>query len=306
MQIAICRASIPSKVDHEKGIVYGCILAKVNALAVFSSPGNGPTEVLITPSVIDGQLALWKKKDRGDAHWTHSWIEEGDDALKTRVATWRNFRKDEEGNLIADAHLWPSEHRAAILHAAENDPQGMMVSQVFDYRGGRDNAVPVNVRAADFVGIGAATTALLSKFSDIEEEKQKSMTKAELIALLQDPEVKAAVLGGITLPVAGLSSAEVDNKITAALSAHKAKELDSDCITAVLTQAEARLVSRIGATPGTHNFSVAIAQGDVKKRVEDYITAVMSAGCRTRGAAIARLTQDNSALYNEAVDAKVL
>lgn len=224
MSIAIFKNNLSgnSKVDRDNGIVFGCRIADVNSLAVFADDKGRAREVLITPRVVDSLLALWKKKERGDGHWSHDWIINGDDdAIKSRVATWRNFRKDTEGNLIADAHLWPSAHKEAILHAAENDPEGMMVSQVFDYNGGRDDAMPTRVRAADFVGHGAATTALLSKLSSTEEKTMK-ITIDDLKELLTQPEARTAILG--LLP----NTAERDKKIaTAILKAANVTDADS-------------------------------------------------------------------------------
>lgn len=148
--------------------IFGCQLARLGKLARFANPHTGKTEELLcTPKLVDSLLALCSEDQRLSAHWTHKWIE-GNEGIDSRVATWRNFRKDDGGNLVADAFLWPTPHKDAILHAALNDPQGIMVSMVFNYEGGKNDAVATGVMAGDFVGKGAMTTALLAALSSEE------------------------------------------------------------------------------------------------------------------------------------------
>lgn len=195
LKVAALQASLKSTDRVEGDTIFGCQLARLGKLAKFANPETGKTEELLcTTKLVDSLLALCSADQRLSAHFTHNWLEKNE-GVGDRVATWRNFRKDGDGNLVADAFLWPSNHKAAILHAAEHDPQGMMVSMVFNYSGGTNDAEATNVLAADFVGKGAMTTALLAALSatDSNTNQNTPMTVEELIALLQDPKVHSAI-----------------------------------------------------------------------------------------------------------------
>lgn len=193
-KVASLQASLKSTEKVDGDTIFGCQLARLGKLARFANPHTGKTEELLcTPKLVDSLLALCSEDQRLSAHWTHKWIE-GNEGIDSRVATWRNFRKDDGGNLVADAFLWPTPHKEAILHAALNDPQGIMVSMVFNYEGGKNDAVATGVMAGDFVGKGAMTTALLAALSaDDSNSTSQPMDINELIAALADPKVQDAV-----------------------------------------------------------------------------------------------------------------
>ena len=193
-KVASLQASLKSTQKVDGDTIFGCQLARLGKLARFANPHTGKTEELLcTPKLVDSLLALCSEDQRLSAHWTHKWIE-GNEGIDSSVATWRNFRKDDGGNLVADAFLWPTPHKEAILHAALNDPQGIMVSMVFNYEGGKNDAVATGVMAGDFVGKGAMTTALLAALSaDDSTSTSKPMDINELIAALADPKVQDAV-----------------------------------------------------------------------------------------------------------------
>jgi hypothetical protein len=195
-KVAALQASLKSTAKVEGDTIFGCQLARLGKLARFANPETGKTEELLcTPKLVDSLLALCSEDNRLSAHWTHKWID-GNEGIDSRVATWRNFRKDEGGNLVADAFLWPTPHKEAILHAALNDPTGIMVSMVFNYEGGRDDAKATGVMAGDFVGKGAMTTALLAALSavtDSNPNQKTNMTVEELVTMLADPAVKTAL-----------------------------------------------------------------------------------------------------------------
>ena len=186
----------PTGVDREKGIVYGCQLAKLGKLAVFSDMAGDRQELMVTPSLVAELLQLFLNEERSTAHWGHDWMSADVDPINSTVATWRNFRTSDDGNLIADCFLWPTDKRESVLHAAENDPLGMMVSMVFDYSGGRDNAKALSVSAADLVSQGAATTALCHAILSTHKPKtaKLNMEVSDLIELLKDPAVRAAIV----------------------------------------------------------------------------------------------------------------
>ncbi len=194
-KVAALQASLKSTDKVDGDTIFGCQLARLGKLARFANPDTGKTEELLcTANLVDSLLALCSEDQRLSAHWTHKWLE-GNEGIDSRVATWRNFRKDEGGNLVADAFLWPTPHKEAILHAAKNDPTGIMVSMVFNYEGGRDDAKATGVMAGDFVGKGAMTTALLAALSAVTESTQTSqMDINEIIEALKDEKVQAAVL----------------------------------------------------------------------------------------------------------------
>lgn len=202
MPFAVLTEKLPSgpSVKREEGVIEGCKLCEAGKLAVFKGPDGKPVQILMRPEVVDKLLALWSAESEGAAHWTHRWIETGEDGLESKVATWKNFRKDDSGNLIADAHLWETPRKETILSAAEKDPKGIMVSQVFDYSGGRDDCVPLSVFAADFVEKGAATTSLrsmIAKLSATQKAHMAEITLDDLKTLFATPEGKAMVQGCI-------------------------------------------------------------------------------------------------------------
>ena len=198
-KVASLQASLKSTEKVDGDTIFGCQLARLGKLARFANPHTGKTEELLcTPKLVDSLLALCSEDQRLSAHWTHKWIE-GNEGIDSRVATWRNFRKDDGGNLVADAFLWPTPHKEAILHAALNDPQGIMVSMVFNYEGGKNDAVATGVMAGDFVGKGAMTTALLAALSADDSTSTSNtmepITLEQLKALLATPEGKAMLQG---------------------------------------------------------------------------------------------------------------
>jgi len=183
---AAFQISIPKDaIDADKGFIPACKLAQVNRLATFAGKDGKPVEILITPGLIDGLLGLGQKQGRLDAFWTHDRLsdENQKDHLHDYVAVWKNFRKDETGDLIADAQLAPTPYKDRIMWSAMNDPEGMMVSMVFDYTGGRNDAKPTAICSGDFVKLGAATSALLSAYPN---QTDTDMTKEEIQAIVKE------------------------------------------------------------------------------------------------------------------------
>lgn len=304
MPSAILRESISSRsnVDAEKGIVYGCRLAEVGKLAVFAGLDGKPVEIKITPALVDSLLAICSEDNRLNAHWTHKHVDGREDALLSRVATWRNFRKDENGNLIADAFTAPGTYREAILHWAENDPQGMMVSMVFDYTGGRDNPIAESVRAADFVAKGAATSALLSAFAktaklDMPDNLPPDKTPAPDNTPTPPftPEQVTAIQQMIQ---AALNPPDVDASAPPAMFAAITK-LIGHRVTAGATEAatlaEARFVKSIGGTAVLKDFSDRHKSPN-ENPLRVAVTAQLAAGAPNRGVAIARALRDKPEL----------
>jgi len=182
-------------INEDRSAVLGCQLAKVGKRGVYSDPKGERHEIVATSGLIKSLLAICQENERVNGHWTHDWILNGEEGIKSTAATWRNFRLDGQGNLIADAFLFPGANREAILHAAENDPQAMAVSMVFDWKGDANNPVAVAVSAADFVERGAITEALCRAVCASSTQTQKAilMEVSDLVTLLSDPAVKTAI-----------------------------------------------------------------------------------------------------------------
>lgn len=313
MPSAILRESVASRsnVDMEKGIVTGCRLAEVGKMATFAGLDGNATSIKITPALVDSLLALCSEDNRLSAHWTHDWTMGAQDAIVSRVATWRNFRKDCEGNLIADAFTWPGEHRDAILHAAENDPDGMMVSMVFDYTGGENNPIAQSVAAADFVAKGAATTALCSAvLSALNKNKTAKMADPVV-----DPNAPPAADPAPAAPFtpdqvnvinqmiqAALNPPQMDDASAPAMFAFFDKKIDAriekrfgESENKVATLAEASFVKKIGGTVALANFSK-MGTAEVNP-LETAVTAQLALmKTPNRGVAIARALRDNPEL----------
>jgi hypothetical protein len=183
-------------INEDRTAVIGCQLAKIGKRGVYSDPQGNRHEITCTKGLIDGLLAICTENERINGHWTHDWILNNEEGIKTTAATWRNFRLDGQGNLIADAYLFPGQNKEAILHAAENDPQSMAVSMVFDWKGDANNPTAVAVSAADFVERGAITEALCRAVCAAATKETKTailMEVADLVTLLSDPAVKTAI-----------------------------------------------------------------------------------------------------------------
>jgi len=179
-----------ASIDAEGGILRGVKLMEVGKLATFSGPDGKAKSVTISPAHIDALLAHAGNRAI-PIHWTHEWHDKGDRAeLEARIGAWKNIRRDETGNAIADAYLSNTPHRENILWSAEHNPEDMMASAVFNYDPSDALCLPQNFRAADLVPCGAATTAL---FTDSTETQTPSMDINELIQALADPKVQEAV-----------------------------------------------------------------------------------------------------------------
>ena len=326
----------PTGVDREKGIVYGCQLAKLGKLAVFSDMAGDRQELMVTPSLVAELLQLFLNEERSTAHWGHDWMSADVDPINSTVATWRNFRTSDDGNLIADCFLWPTDKRESVLHAAENDPLGMMVSMVFDYSGGRDNAKALSVSAADLVSQGAATTALCHAIlSSTHKPKtaKLNMEVSELIELLKDPAVRAAIVAMAetvesTEPdeVTSDEVVEMEDVADVALTDEEKKDETQPALmaryrratlavaklakskTATLSDDDRKIVAKLAAAEvvrgiGTGSVKLNLSGTTAQSDAETFITAQLSAGCKNRGEAIARMAKDKPSIYNAAVSA---
>lgn len=177
------------RVDSDAGVVFGCQLVKNGKTARFMGGDGKPEEIDITPELIKSLAELAQGRSL-NAHWTHDWRGDDKDPLAYKIGAWKNVRIGDDGNLIGDLHLMPSDYREAVLWLANNTPDGAMMSIVFSYERINDrHARPVEFYGADLVETGAGTSAF---FSEVIPTKNKPMTKEELIVLFADPQVKEA------------------------------------------------------------------------------------------------------------------
>ena len=182
-------------IDTENGILKGVKLMEVGKLATFADDEGKPKSVTITDAHISALLAHAGNRAI-PIHQTHEWFhaqgkENADSVeLSARIGALKSFRKDENGDLVADAYFKAGKERDDIMWAAQHNPEDSMFSAVFNYAKNDPNCIPQNFRAADVVPCGAATTAL---FSADNQPNNKSMDISELIAALDDPKVKDAL-----------------------------------------------------------------------------------------------------------------
>jgi hypothetical protein len=316
MATAALSLELPSKpnIDREKGIVRDCILAENGKLAVFKGTDGKAKKLLMTPALIASLMALFSASGQTTAHWTHDWIESGKDGLTSKVATFRNFTTNEAGHLVADAHLWPTDKREAILHAAENDPAGMMISTVFDYNGGENDAIASRVHAADFVEVGASTTALLAKLSETQP-KPNTMTDEELakIAAMIDEKIAAAMkpatdeaeMATAAEADAGVTDAdkkpEDEAKPAAMRAALRIARATNRITLAALATAKDETVKLAEAqftkALGSGKFSIQADEKD-KDEVKAALAGYITAGAKNEAVAILRLAKDKPELFN--------
>lgn len=181
-----------SAIDAEKGILTGVRLMTLGKLAQFAGDGDTVKKVTITRQHIEALLSHAGNR-AVPIHLTHEWSDSqgkpNADSVEmmARIGALKNLRKDNVGDLIADAYLKDGAIRQDILFGAEHNPEDNMFSVVFDYKKNDPECLPINFRAADIVPTGAAVTALFSA------SQTPPMDINELITLLDDPKCKDAI-----------------------------------------------------------------------------------------------------------------
>ena len=309
MPLALLQSKLShSAIDAENGVISGVMVMKLGKLAQFEGEGKVAKRVKITQAHIDALLSHAGNRAI-PMHQTHDWFaSQGTPTadtveMQSRIGALKCLRKDGEGNLIADAYLKSGQTREDILWGAEHNPEDNMLSAVFSYAKNDPLCLPCDFRACDLVPSGAATTALFSSFN----QNDTNMDKTALLEMLKDDEVKTALLALIpkteTNEVALLKSAEdkadalftaKKAEILAEAKAEAAKDFEANKV-ALLKEAEASVVKNIGQGGFLKDFG--------KKDADDaeaFITAQLSAGCKDRGQAIARMANDKPELYNTA------
>lgn len=180
-------------IDTENGILRGVKLMELGKVACFSGEDGSPKSVKITPAHIEALLSHAGNRAI-PIHETHEWFDAQGEPnadsveMNARIGALKAFRKDGQGDLIADAYFKEGQKRNDIMWGAANNPEDNCFSVVFSYDKSDPQCIPQNFRAGDIVPAGAATTALFS-----EANPTPSMDINELVEALKDDKVQAAV-----------------------------------------------------------------------------------------------------------------
>jgi len=314
-------------IDTDAGIIRGVKLMELGRLARFAGENGEAKQVKITVDHISALLAHAGNRAI-PIHLTHDWFESQGKPnadtveMNARIGALKGFRKDEAGDLIADAYLKEGATRADILWGAAHNPEDNCFSVVFSYSKDDPNCLPLNFRAGDIVPTGAATTAL---FSEDTTQTKPSMDITELLAALDDPAVKAAVKAILKshtgpedaaaeeAPAAAMESdagvtdedkkPEDDSKPAlmraqlrvARVINRKLGELKTER-TALLAEAGIQAEAKATALLGKGGFT-AIPADNGKVDAKAFITAQLANGCPNEATAIARMAKDKPELY---------
>lgn len=301
---------------------------QLGKLASFAGEDGKPKQVTITRAHIEALLSFVGNRAI-PMHLTHEWADAQDKAnadsveMESRIGALKNFRKDNVGDLIADAYLKSGSTRNDILFGAEHNPEDNMLSAVFDYRKDDPTCMPLNFRAADVVPQGAAVTALFKQTNTAT----MAISIDDLKEVCSTPEgkemLRAAIKGHDKAQDASEENAAAEMESDAGVTEGDKKDSDKSMPammrasvriarsikrqTATLTStkdtilAEAKTLVTAEATAllgksGIPALADAHKTGD---EVETALAAYVATGCN-RGTAILRLAKDKPALYNTA------
>ena len=314
-------------IDADNQTLRGVRLMDVGATATFKGADGKSKSVLITPEHISALLAHAGNRAL-PIHETHEWFDAQDkpnaDSVEraARIGALCKFRRDDSGNLIADAIFKNGEVWSDMLFAATHNPEDTQFSAVFNYAPDDAKCLPLNFRCADVVPNGAAVTAL---FSEADSTSNQTMDINELIQALADPKVQDAVSAIIKshkkdatpaddapneAPAAEMESAagvtDADKKkeddakpalMRAALRCERARNrvFAADKV-ALLAEVKTTAKAEATALLGKGGFMSNVGE-ETAKTGEDYITAAISAGAPNRATAIARMAKDKPELY---------
>jgi len=190
MQVAVFKSQIGNPIiDERNGIISGVRIATLGAVSE-SKEGQG-RGLVMDNEAITALFDLAKEKgDKVPAFFTHDWFDSDEDGLNHDAGVYRNFRRDADGNLIADFNAFDTPRKAGIFSRAKTDPDGIATSPLFHYNfrdGDKNRCTPTEFVSCDFVKRGAINKALFS------QNQPQNMTIDELLAMLADPAVKTAL-----------------------------------------------------------------------------------------------------------------
>lgn len=229
LSTAILRSSSGTiSIDAEAGIIKGVKLMELGKLARFSGEDGKPKQVKITDAHISALLAHAGNRAL-PIHYTHDWFESQGKPnadtieLAARIGALKSFRRDNGGDLIADAHLNLQKQPAKdLIWGAEHNPEDNCFSVVFSYLKDDPECIPQNFRAGDIVPSGAATTALFSE----QNESTSSMDIQEIIAALQDPERGPHLAAAINAAIKSVDKASEESSAAAMESEASVSDAD--------------------------------------------------------------------------------
>lgn len=193
---AILRSSSGAiSIDAEAGVIKAVKLMEIGRVARFAGQDGKPKQVKITDAHISALLGHAGNRAI-PIHETHEWFDAQGKAnadsveREARIGALKQFRRDDSGNLIADAYLNLDKQPAKdLIWGAQHNPEDNCFSVVFSYLLDDPDCIPQNFRAGDIVPSGAATTALFSE----ETSTSPKMEVTEFITLLQDQSVREAL-----------------------------------------------------------------------------------------------------------------
>lgn len=256
-------------IDRENGIIRGVKLMELGKLARFAGEDGKPKQVTITAKHIDALLAHAGNRSL-PCHDTHEWFDaqggpNADSVEKNaRIGALKNFRKDDDGNLIADCHLNLAKDAARdFLWGAANNPEDNCFSVVFSYLKDDPECIPQNFRAGDLVPQGAATTALFSEMPAQYEEIRDKFIKEGIGE--NEAKTRAAKIYNSQNPGNPLSSANMSEQPTK-------KPMDINELIAAL--ADPKVQEAVKAIIKSHNAD-AEPDGDEVAKMEDEAAATM-------------------------------
>jgi len=331
LSTAILRGSSgQSAIDAENGVIRGVKLMELGKVACFAGEDGKPKSVKITESHISALLNHAGNRSI-PIHETHEWFsaqgKPNADSVEmaARIGALKAFRRDESGDLIADAYFKEGQKRNDIIWGAEHNPEDNCFSVVFSYLQDDPQCLPQNFRAGDLVPNGAATTALFSENTETSPMDENLIS--QISALCQsDPhalEAFKALLKSIgkaseSDDAPALESAEMEAGVTeedkkpeddakpalmrSALRVHRATLRQAKAIiatekTAILAEASLKGEASATALLGKGGLLKPKEGDENASAPKEFIEAQMKSGCPNQATAIARMAKDKPELY---------
>lgn len=291
----------PSNIDAEKWTLTACRIATKGATANTAKENGGG--LLMDEEMLAGLNRLGNESGKVDAFLTHDWSKEDSDPLHLDVGYWDNFRRDESGNLIADFHAAPSQHREGLFWRAQNNPASIAVSPLFTYslrNGDAALANPQRFVSSDFVKWGAINKALFSADPPTTKTMLTPEDKAEIASMISTALAahKTPDPAPITdIPPEAPALMAAVKAVREELTAEFKKSLDAQK-GEVLVAAKAELVGKLGAM-GIIQRS---GEGDAVHPFVARFNKHKSIEGTSNGTAKARAIKDSSADYNDYMD----
>lgn len=206
-------------IDAENGVITGVKIMEKGTTAHFADSKGNAHVVTISDNHINALLGFAGNR-AVPIHKTHEWLQsEGKPnadsvEMDARIGALKNFRKNDGGDLIADAFLKDGSERQDILWLAKNNPENTMFSAVYNFKPEDKLCIPTNFRAGDIVPDGASVTAL---FSD-NPNKPMPITLDDLKEVCSTPEgkemLRSAIKGHDNAEDAAAAEMESDAGVT--------------------------------------------------------------------------------------------